>query len=113
MAFWTCPACNRRVPGYAPACHCGAARTTASNVPALTAPSFGPTPFSTRDFSWQIWAALGVIVLAMGLGVWQLFRKADATDKLPPLLGVIDRPLPQASPKPKPTPRPTPTVSPA
>jgi hypothetical protein len=55
-----------------------------------------------------------MIVVAMLVGVWQLFRPVEPTN-IVPLLGVIDPPVSKPTPKPKPTPTPltTPSASPS
>lgn len=101
MAFWTCPNCGRKVPGYSANCHCGVPRTASSALPAQPAP--GPVRFSWAELPWPVWAALAVIVLAFGMGVWQLFRPSPP-ERIVPLLGVVDRlpsPTPKATRKPR------------
>lgn len=109
MAFWTCPSCGRRVPAYAPACHCGVARTASSALPPRPLP--GPVRFTWSDLPWQAWAALAVIVIALGLATWQAFRPGPP-ERIVPLLGRVDR-LPSPTPKPTrpPTARPSPSPS--
>jgi hypothetical protein len=91
MAFWMCPACGRKVPGYAAACHCGVSRAAASQVPPQPAhvPGSGPVRFQAADVPRPVWLALGILVLAL------LFEPAEPNTIIP-LLGERE-PLPRPS----------------
>jgi len=111
MAFWMCPACGRKVPGYAAACHCGVAREAASQVPPAPAHVLGsgPVRFKASDVPRPVWVALVLLVLALLVGLWQLFQPA-APNTIPPLLGHWERgapPPPPPGPRSTPVPRPT------
>lgn len=88
MAFWMCPACGRKVPGYAAACHCGVAREAASQVPPEPAHVLGsgPVRFKAADVPRPAWVALVILVIALLVGLWRLFQPAEP-NTIPPLLG--------------------------
>jgi hypothetical protein len=92
-AGWVCPNCRRRVPRYAPVCHCGTRRTDAVLVEgAATAATPGRrdplAPF--RGLPVSFWLLVGAILLcAVGMVVrlnmpWQ-------AEPMIPLLGHADR----------------------
>ena len=105
MGFWMCPACGRKVPGYAAACHCGVAREAASQVP--PGPDHvlgsGPVRFKAADVPRSAWVALVILVLALLLGLWRLFQPTEP-NTIPPLLGHWQR---EAPPPPSPAARAT------
>ena len=113
---WSCPACGRRVPLRAPACHCGTTRakaeemaasaSTAAALPRPPAPRRGAglraevVGAMTRDV--KILLGMGAFVLVAGLG-WMVF--GPRTHPTAPVLGFVDRgapPAPKKSPPPKP-----------
>jgi hypothetical protein len=113
---WTCPACGRRVPLRAEACHCGMPRARAEELAAAAAaaPAERRPPRRTRQVSpGRFFAALppdvktlavgAALVMVAGFG-WMVFgpRRPPST---PALLGWVD-PGPPPVPKPTPTPRP-------
>jgi hypothetical protein len=110
---WTCPACGRRVPLRADACHCGTtrerARQLASAVPVAARPAGPPRPgvraeavaAMTRDVKALL--AVGALVVLGGLG-WLLLSPSPPPS-MPRVLGWVDKGAP---PPPKPTPPPRP-----
>jgi hypothetical protein len=58
---WTCPQCQRRVPGREPRCHCGFERTSASPAPSFPA----PPPLSPAG----AWGRGAVLLAALAAGL--------------------------------------------
>lgn len=100
MAFWMCPSCGRKVPAYSANCHCGVAREAASQLAQQPMPAPGPVRFRAADVPRPAWVALGIIVLALLVGLWSLFQPPPP-NTIPPLLGYRERGAP---PPPPPTP---------
>jgi hypothetical protein len=103
MALWTCPNCGRRVPSYAPACHCGTRRsdaalaappTSASRGRLVPRASTGARVELTREF-W-LWVAGFVLIVALG-ATWTLWPRQR--QRMAPLLGIVDRPVSELRPK--------------
>lgn len=111
---WSCPACGRRVPLRAPACHCGTTRAQAEEMaaPSAPAPPRPPAPrrgaslraevvgTMTRDV--KILVGVGAFVVVVGLG-WMVF--GPRPQPTPPVLGFVDQgapPVPKKTPPPKP-----------
>lgn len=109
-ASWSCPACGRRVPLRAPACHCGMTHERAA-LTAMPAAPARPTarPAATRgqaaralwrSFPTDIKAlAIGTFVVIVGGVGWTLFGPRDP-DRTPALLGYVDQ-MPPPPPKAK------------
>ncbi len=99
MASWVCPACGRKVPGYSANCHCGVSREAAAQAvpPAFPQPGAGPVRFSRADVPRAAWLALGIIVVALLLGLWRLLQPPEP-NLVPPLLGHWERGAPTPSP---------------
>jgi len=110
---WTCPACGRRVPQRADACHCGMSRARAEELAAVSAAERRPPRRAGRVAPGRVFAALppdvkalvigGALVMVAGLG-WMAFggRRPSST---PAVLGWVDK-APPPVPKPTPIPRP-------
>ncbi len=93
---WLCPNCKRRVPATLAECRCGFLQVLAVQA-------------ETRDaervrLPWDIWVALGVMALALILGVVWIFLPAKR-NPIPALLGY-------SAPAPTPQPTKTPLKSP-
>ncbi len=95
---WSCPHCKRRVPGSLEECRCGFLRVLAVQAEAREV--------EKARMPWDIWAALGVMALALILGLVWIFMPAKR-NPLPALLGYS-----AAAPSPTPTPKPRPTKAP-
>jgi len=98
---WECPRCHRRVPLRAAECHCGTPRPAAGTIR-----PFGSdiSKGSARDLPWQVWAWLGVLVLATLFGIYRLIRPGRP-DPIVPILGHVDQRPASPPPKTQPTPR--------
>ncbi len=108
---WTCPACGRRVPLRADACHCGMTQERARQL-ASAAPAAAPRPtrplrpggraevmaVMTRDV--KVLLVAGALVVVAGVG-WLVFSPSPPPST-PPVLGWVDK----GPPPPKPTPPP-------
>jgi len=95
---WSCPNCKRRVPAGLDDCRCGFLRIQAVQA-------------ETREtekgrMPWDIWAALGVMALALILGmVWVLLPAKP--NRIPALLGYsASAPTPQPTKAPRKAPPP-------
>ena len=116
MAMWTCPNCRRRVPGYAPVCHCGTRRSDATLVQEPSAQARlipRARPRHRGRLSAELWLWVVGIVLIIALGVtWAVWPRKPV--RIAPLLGTVDPPVTRSSrprrvpprPAPKPAPRP-------
>ncbi len=115
MAFWECPACGRKVPGYSATCHCGVGREAAAQAGPSDRlrPGAGPVRFSTADVPRSAWVALAIVVLALLAGLWRLLQPREP-NAIPPLLGHWDHgaPPPAKPLEPRATPLPGQTGSP-
>lgn len=96
MASWTCPACGRKVPSYSAACHCGVGREAAAQYvpPTHPLPGSGPVAFRAADVPRVVWVALGIVVLALLVGLWRLLQPPEP-NPIPPLLGHWERATPR------------------
>jgi hypothetical protein len=75
---WLCPNCKRRVPADLDDCRCGFLRIQAVQAETREA--------EKARMPWDIWAALGVMALALILGVVWVFLPAKR-NPIPALLG--------------------------
>ena len=110
---WTCPACGRRVPLRAEACHCGMTRERAQELaaalPVAARPARATRPGARAEaiaaMTGDVKALLvaGAIVVVAGLG-WLVFAPSRPPS-MPRVLGWVDRGAPPAL-KPTPPPRP-------
>jgi hypothetical protein len=75
---WLCPNCKRRVPAKLDDCRCGFLRIQAEQAETREA--------EKARMPWDIWAALGVMALALILGVVWVLQPAKR-NSLPALLG--------------------------
>jgi hypothetical protein len=114
---WTCPACGRRVPLRAEACHCGTtrerARQLATAAPVAARPARPSRPGARARARAEAMAAMtgdvkvllvaGALVMVAGLG-WLVFGRSRPPS-MPRVLGWVDQGAPPA-PKPTPPPRP-------
>jgi hypothetical protein len=98
VSSWTCPQCQRRVPGREPVCHCGFARPA------------GPAAASTRPLSpsgdgrqWHVLVTAGVACVLAGL-VYMALRPRDldlaaaGTVRRPRIQGPVGYPALPAAP---------------
>ena len=112
---WTCPACARRVPLRAEACHCGTTRARAEELQAAAAPPVVTAPRVARGTSdrrealnamttdVKVLLAVSALVLVAGLG-WLAFGPRRELH-YPAVLGYVDSGPPKAPATPAP-PRP-------
>ena len=95
---WLCPHCKRRVPVTLDECRCGSLRVLAVQAETREA--------ERVRMPWDIWAALGVMALALILGVVWIFLPAKR-NPLPALLGYsASAPTPQPTKAPPKAPPP-------
>ena len=101
---WTCPACARRVPLRAEACHCGTTRARAEELQAAAAPPVVAAPRVARGTSdrrealnamttdVKLLLAVSALVLVAGLG-WLAF--GPPREPYPAVLGYVDSRTPE------------------
>jgi hypothetical protein len=87
---WVCPNCRRRVPRYAPVCHCGARRTDAEAAGPTGSWLPQPPPPRWRDLPPSGWALLALSAITLITFVVLLFIPMEPPTPLP-LLGFVDR----------------------
>jgi hypothetical protein len=88
---WVCPNCRRRVPRYAPVCHCGTRRTDAEAA--------GPTgnwlpqqkSLGWRDVPASGWLLLFLSATALITFVVLLFIPLPPPEPMIPLIGYVER----------------------
>src|SRR5262245_33938032 len=97
LGTWSCTSCGRRVPATVAVCRCGMPRGAAEVQSALSAASTATrADFGVRlrdePLPWQVKISLGVIALALVMGVANLFLHHEE-QPIVPLLGYVDKPL--------------------